>query len=55
MMPRARNREHEAMPSLVEDKSMRLLASSIAKAFVGDAHRLQEVSLVIGCKPKEIA
>jgi hypothetical protein len=36
MMPRARNRKHEAMPSLVEDKLLSLLASSIAFECFGD-------------------
>jgi hypothetical protein len=43
------------MPSLVEDTLLNLLASSVAIAFVGDAHRLQEVWPVIGSKPKEMA
>jgi hypothetical protein len=30
MMTRARNREHETMPSLAEDKLLSLLASSVA-------------------------
>jgi hypothetical protein len=31
------------------------LASSVAKAFVSDTHQLQEVCLIIGGKPKELA
>jgi hypothetical protein len=42
------------MPSLVKDKLLSLLASSVAQAFVGSAHRLQEVCLVIGSEPKEM-
>jgi hypothetical protein len=36
------------MPSLVEDKPLSLLASSVTKAIVSDAHRQQEVCPVIG-------
>ena len=43
------------MSSLVKDKPLRLLASNVAKAIVGDAHRLQEVCLSIGSQPKEMA
>ena len=45
MMPRARNREHRTTPSFAEDKLLSLVASSVAKAFVDEAHRLQEVCL----------
>jgi hypothetical protein len=55
MAPRAQNRKHETMPSRVADKLMSLFASSVTKAFVGDDHRLQEVCLVIGGKPQEMA
>ncbi len=55
MMPRARNGKHEAMASLVDDKLLSLLPSSVAKAFVGDAYRLQEVYPVIEGKPQEMA
>jgi hypothetical protein len=33
------------MPSLVEDKLLSLLASSVAKTFVGVTHQLNEVCL----------
>jgi hypothetical protein len=55
MMPRARNRKHEAMPSLVENELLSLLTSSGAQAFIGEAHRLQGMCLNIGCKRKEMA
>ena len=53
--PRARNRKHEAMPSLVGDELLSLLTSSVAQAFIGEAHRLQGMCLSVGCKRKEMA
>ena len=43
------------MPSRVADKLLSLVASNVAKTFVGDAYRLQEVYPVIEGKPQEMA